>query len=45
MPNRSATTRGEIAGMGLMGLGGVIAVAGGVLFVVVVALAVRDRPR
>jgi len=36
---------GEIAGMGLMGLGGVIAVAGGVLFVVVVALAVRDRPR
>ena len=36
---------GEIAGMGLMGLGGVVAVAGGVLFVVVVALAVRDRPR
>jgi hypothetical protein len=36
---------GEIAGMGLMGAGGLVAVAGGVLFVVVVALAVRDRPR
>ncbi|GMU72720.1 MAG: hypothetical protein AMXMBFR42_21760 [Burkholderiales bacterium] len=36
---------GEIAGMGLMGAGGLIAVAGGVLFIVVVALAVRDRKR
>ena len=36
---------GEIAGMGLMGAGGLVAVAGGVLFVVVVALAVRDRKR
>jgi len=31
---------GEIAGMGLMGLGGLIAVAGGFLFVVVVARAI-----
>ena len=36
---------GEIAGMGLMGAGGLVAVAGGVLFVVVVVLAVRDRKR
>lgn len=36
---------GEIAGMGLMGAGGLVAVAGGVLFVVVVGLAVRDRRR
>lgn len=36
---------GEIAGMGLMGAGGLVAVAGGVLFIVVVALAVRDRKR
>jgi cytochrome c oxidase subunit I len=32
---------GEIAGMGLMGLGGLIAIAGGLLFVVVVAQAMR----
>jgi heme/copper-type cytochrome/quinol oxidase subunit 1 len=38
-------TTSEIAGMGLMGAGGLVAVIGGVLFVVVVALAVRDRPR
>lgn len=39
-------TTSEIAGMGLMGAGGLVAVAGGVLFVVVVvALAVRERPR
>jgi hypothetical protein len=36
---------GEVVGMGLMGAGGLVAVVGGVLFVVVVALAVRDRPR
>jgi cytochrome c oxidase subunit I len=35
---------GEIAGMGLMGLGGAIAIAGGLLFVVVVIRAMRaDR--
>lgn len=33
---------GEIAGMGLMGLGGLIAIIGGLLFVVVVIRAVRD---
>ena len=38
-------TTSEIAGMGLMGAGGLVAVAGGVLFVVVVALAMRERPR
>jgi hypothetical protein len=38
-------TTSEVAGMGLMGAGGLVAVIGGVLFVVVVALAVRDRPR
>ena len=32
---------GEIAGMGLMGLGGLIAIVGGLLFVVVVAQAMR----
>ena len=35
---------GEIAGMGLMGLGGLLAIAGGLLFVVVVARAMR-RPQ
>ena len=34
----------EIAGMGLMGLGGLVAVSGGTLFVVVVFIAVRERP-
>ena len=34
---------GEIAGMGLMGLGGAIAILGGLLFVVVVLRAMR-RP-
>jgi hypothetical protein len=34
-------TGGEIAGMGLMGLGGLIAVAGGLLFVVIVISAMR----
>ncbi len=38
----------EIAGMGLMGLGGLVAIVGGLLFVVVVARALRqplpDRP-
>jgi cytochrome c oxidase subunit I len=35
---------GEVAGMGLMGLGGLLAIAGGLLFVLVVARAMR-RPR
>ncbi|MBE0549961.1 MAG: cbb3-type cytochrome c oxidase subunit I, partial [Rubrivivax sp.] len=36
---------GEVAGMGLMGLGGLLAIAGGLLFVVVVARAIRrQRP-
>jgi len=35
---------GEIAGMGLMGLGGLVAIVGGLLFVVVVMRAVRDLP-
>ncbi|MFO1409917.1 MAG: cbb3-type cytochrome c oxidase subunit I [Steroidobacteraceae bacterium] len=34
----------EVAGMGLMGLGGLIAVVGGLLFVVVVVQAMRQRP-
>ena len=34
-------TGGEITGMGLMGLGGLIAIIGGLLFVVVVIRAVR----
>jgi len=38
-------TTSEIAGMGLMGLGGLVAVIGGMLFVVVVFFAVRDRGR
>jgi hypothetical protein len=33
----------EVAGMGLMGLGGLLAIVGGLLFVVVVARAMR-RP-
>ena len=35
---------GEIAAMGLMGLGGLIAVAGGLLFVVLAFEAVLRRP-
>ncbi len=35
----------QVAGMGLMGLGGLIAIVGGMLFVVVVAVAVARRPR
>ena len=35
---------GEIAGMGLMGLGGLIAVIGGLLFIVVVVKAMRAAP-
>ena len=35
----------QVAGMGLMGLGGLIAVVGGMIFVVVVAMAVLRRPR
>ena len=37
-------TTGEVAGMGLMGLGGLLAIAGGLLFVVVVLCSMR-RPR
>lgn len=33
----------EVAGMGLMGLGGAVAIVGGLLFVVVVARALRSR--
>jgi len=33
----------EVAGMGLMGLGGAVAIVGGLLFVVVVARALRGR--
>jgi hypothetical protein len=36
-------TPSEIAGMGLMGLGGLIAIIGGILFIVVVWRAVRQR--
>jgi hypothetical protein len=35
----------QVAGMGLMGLGGLVAIVGGTLFIVVVALAVIRRPR
>ena len=35
---------GEVAGMGLMGLGGAVAIAGGLLFVVVVLRAMRAAP-
>jgi hypothetical protein len=35
---------GEVAGMGLMGLGGLLAICGGLLFVVVVARAMRRQP-
>ncbi|MDP3616173.1 MAG: cbb3-type cytochrome c oxidase subunit I, partial [Rubrivivax sp.] len=35
---------GEVAGMGLMGLGGLLAIAGGLLFVVVVVRAMRATP-
>src|SRR5512147_2452829 len=35
----------EVAGMGLMGLGGLIAIVGGMLFVAVVVIAVVRRPR
>jgi len=34
---------GEVAGMGLMGLGGLVAIVGGLLFVVVVLASVRPR--
>jgi hypothetical protein len=36
---------GEIAGMGLMGLGGLISVIGGLLFLVVCFLSIRGRDR
>jgi len=35
----------QVAGMGLMGLGGLIAIAGGMLFVAMVIMAVARRPR
>jgi hypothetical protein len=34
---------GEIAGMGLMGLGGLVAVIGGLLFLVVAWKSIRQR--
>jgi hypothetical protein len=34
----------EIAGMGLMGVGGLIAVVGGIMFVIVVVQALRPAP-
>lgn len=37
-------SKAEVAGMGLMGLGGLIAIIGGLLFVIVVWKALRDRP-
>ncbi len=37
-------TPGEIAGMGLMGLGGAVAIVGGLLFLVVVLRAMRRAP-
>lgn len=37
-------TSGEIAGMGLMGLGGLLAIVGGLLFVLVVIRAMRGDP-
>lgn len=36
---------GEVVGMGMMGLGGLIAVIGGLLFVVIVIRAVWNPPR
>ena len=38
------TSAAEVAGMGLMGLGGLVAIAGGVLFLVVVIRAMIERP-
>ena len=35
----------QVAGMGLMGLGGFVAIVGGMLFVAAVILAVARRPR
>ena len=36
---------GEIAGMGLMGLGGLVSVIGGILFLVIAWHSIRRRPR
>jgi heme/copper-type cytochrome/quinol oxidase subunit 1 len=38
-------TTQEVVGMGVMGLGGLIAIAGGILFVVVMLKAFMERPR
>jgi hypothetical protein len=35
----------EVVGMGVMGLGGLIAIVGGILFVVVMLKAFMERPR
>jgi hypothetical protein len=35
----------EVIGMGVMGLGGLIAIVGGILFVVVMLKAFMERPR
>jgi len=37
-------TPGEVAGMALMGLGGLVAIIGGVLFIVVAVRAMRRGP-
>jgi cytochrome c oxidase subunit I len=37
-------TTGEVLGMGLMGLGGLIAIVGGLLFIVAIVLALRRNP-
>ena len=41
VPSRSCASGGEIAGMALMGMGGLVAIVGGLLFVVVVFGAMR----
>jgi cytochrome c oxidase subunit I len=43
-PEQVLRSPGEIAGMGLMGLGGAIAIVGGLLFVVVVLRSMRAAP-
>jgi hypothetical protein len=36
---------GEVAGMGLMGLGGLVSVIGGVLFLIICYQSIRGRKR
>jgi hypothetical protein len=35
----------QIVGMGLMGMGGAVSIVGGVLFMLVMIFAIRDRPQ